>query len=339
MGEAAINIEAYLEEERQKGAIVFLPSAIIPDSFYRPVVETVWLTDDDIYKSQGKFRIKYEGLCKLSGKAGIEWSPMDSGRTDDGRDKLYISFRAVGLIRKADGKLYPTACNYELDLELEKEDLEEQYRKKAEEKSWKDDRAKIIWINDKVKRDWFHKRRHKHSLSESGARARVIRSILGLPSQYQKKNEILDRPFVIVRFVLDHQNPDIKQALLTAARENMSAVFGHGSIPALPKFVSAASGDDNVIDLPHQPASPEPPAEEQGNPYGDPPGQEPDSRLIDFENSDPESQVQTLTYLFKARSQNLGDYLNRAKIKSLDQLPAKTRIELFIYLNNQGEKR
>lgn len=342
MGEAARRIEQEIEDERQRGAIVFLPSAIVPESFYRPVVERIWLTNDDVYESQKKFRIRYEGLLKLANAAGIEWSPVDSGRTDNGGDKLYVSFRAVGLIRKADGKLYPTAASYDLDLELVKEELEEQYRQKAD-KFKKTGQDREDYIRFAVTRDWLHKRKHKATLAESGAKARVIRSVLGLPSQYNDKQDIIGRSFVIVRFVLDHQNPDIKQAMLTAARDNMSAIFGHGAMPqALPRFESAA---DEVIDIPHHEDddTPSPEPEDLGNPYDGPPptpepAPEPDSRLIDFENSDPDSQVKTLTYLFKAKGQNLSDYLKRAKIQSLDQLPDKTRIDLFIYLKKQGEK-
>ena len=129
---AAEQIQKEVDQERKNGAVIFLPSSIVPESFYRPVLERVWLTEEDIYNAQGKFRIRYEGLLKLANAAGIEWSPVDSGRTDNGSDKLYVSFRAVGLIRKADGKLYPTAASYDLDLELIKEELEEQYRKKAD---------------------------------------------------------------------------------------------------------------------------------------------------------------------------------------------------------------
>jgi len=212
-------------------------------------MERVWLSEEDIYNAQDKFRIRYEGLLKLANAAGIEWSPVDSGRTDNGSDKLYVSFRAVGLIRKADGKLYPTAASYDIDLELIKEELEEQYRQKAD-RFKKTGQDREDYIEFAVKRGWIQKRKHKATLAESGARARVIRGVLGLQSQYSNKNDIIGRPFVMVRFVLDHQNPDIKQAMLSAAKENMSANYGGGSLPqALPRFESAAVG--KVIDVPH----------------------------------------------------------------------------------------
>jgi hypothetical protein len=324
---AAEQIQREVNKERDNGSIIFLPSAIVPESFYRPVLERVWLTDDDIYESQKKHRIRYEGLLKLANAAGIEWSPVDSGRTDNGSDKLYISFRAVGLIRKADGKLYPTAANYDLDLELVKEELEEQYRQKADRfKKTGQDRENYIEFG--VKRDWIQKRKHKATLAESGAKARVIRSVLGLQSQYSNKQDITGHPFVIVRFVLDHQNPDIKQAMLSAARENMSAIYGGGSPPqALPTFESA-----EVIDVSH---SPLPNPFEQSNSHASNDNSAPpDSRIVDFENSDVDTQVKTLEAMAAQKQYDLDGFLSRGKVESLSQVSEAKRIDFFNYLNS-----
>ena len=332
---AAEQIQQEVDQERQNGAIIFLPSAIVPESFYRPVIERVWLTDADIYESQKKCRIRYEGLLKLANAAGIEWSPVDSGRTDNGSDKLYVSFRAVGLIRKADGKLYPMSNSYDLDLELIKEELEDQYRQKAKDhdrdnKDWwrkknKDEKAE--YVKYCVKRDWIQKRKHKVTLAESGAKARVIRSVLGLQSQYANKEDITGRPFVMVRFILDHQNPDIKQAMLASAKENMSAIYGGGSLPqALPRFESAA-GDGDVIDVPHthpDEPMPQPTASNQA---------QPDSRAIDFENSDVDTQVKTLEALAVQKKYDLAGFLARGNMQALSQLSHEKRIEFFSYLN------
>lgn len=324
---AAEKIQQEVDQERKNGAIIFLPSAIVPESFYRPAMERVWLTQDDIYESQKKFRIRYEGLLKLANAAGIEWSPVDSGRTDNGSDKLYVSFRAVGLIRKADGKLYPTASNYDLDLELVKEELEEQYRQKAD-KFKKTGQDREDYIHFAVTRDWLHKRKHKATLAESGAKARVIRSILGLPSQYSKEKDVTGRSFVMVRFVLDHQNPDIKQAMLSAARDNMSAIYG-GSLPqALPRFESAAC-DGEVIDVPHAyPEDPEtPPQPSQRD-------AQPDSQVVDFENSDVDAQIKTLEAMATQRKYNLAGFLARGKKNNLAELSITKRVDFFIYLKN-----
>lgn len=335
MGEAALKIQNEVEQERQKGSIVFLPSAIVPESFYRPVMERIFLTEDDIYTSQKKFRVRYDGLLKLSNAAGIEWSAMDSGRTDPGNDKLYVSFRAVGLIRKADGKLYPTAANYELDLELVKEDLEDQYRDKVKSWSNKTDKEKEEYVEYCVRRDWKQKRRHKTTLAESGAKARVIRAILGLQSQYSNKGDIVGKPFVIVRFVLDHQNPDIRQAMLSAAKDNMAAVYGGNALPSQPSFPRSshtinpgdASGDqDNVINIPTSPA-PDPSPDDI--PFDEtPPG---DSMRIDFENATDADQVDTLKELCKRKNYDLNNYLQRANCELFQLSPAK-RMEFFDYL-------
>jgi len=320
---AAEKIQQEIEQEQNDGAIIFLPSAIVPESFYRPVLEKIWLNENDIYSAQGKFRVRYEGLLKLANAAGIEWSAPDSGRADNNSDKLYVAFRAVGLIRKADGKLYPTASSYDLDLELVKEELEELYQQKAKNMK-KSDKEKEEYVRYCVARDWLHKRKHKVTLAESGAKARVIRSILGLQSQYSSAQDI-GRPFVIVRFILDHQNPDIKQAMLSAARENMSAIYGGpASTPSiLPKYESPVC-DDNVIDVPHQEAKPEPDV---------PFDQEQDSHSVDFENSDTAVQVHVIQQLCQKKTYDLDNYLARAKC-DLEHLSLAKRVEFFNYLNN-----
>jgi hypothetical protein len=59
-----------IKSAKDAGNIIFLPSAIDPDSFYRPVLETVTITDEDVYPSQGKWRINFGGgLLKLSNAA------------------------------------------------------------------------------------------------------------------------------------------------------------------------------------------------------------------------------------------------------------------------------
>ena len=309
MSEIAQKVQEEIDKERKNGAIIFQPSSIVPESFYRPVVEKVWLDESDLYKSpQNKWRIHYGGLLKLSNAAGIEWHASESVRTDNQNDKLYISFRAVGLIRKADGKLYPTAANYDLDFELIKEELRERYTQRSKDMKGSKDK-KNEYINFCVNRDWMQKRKHKFALAESGAKARVIRAILGLQSQYADKNQILDRPFIMVRFVLDHQNKDIKPAMLTAAIGNMSAVYGG----APPRSISHETNGP-VIEIPTS--------------YDDL-----DSATVDFENCGDENQVQILTDLCIEKGYNLQNYLQSCG-QSLIQMTQNKRVEFFNYLNS-----
>lgn len=313
------DVIARLKTAREQGAYVFTPSAIVPGSFYKPVIEDVALVEDDVYTTQGKYRIGLSGLLKLANAAGIEWSAIDSGRTDNNSDKLYVSFKAVGAIRKADGKLYPTAANYDLDLELIREELEEMYSQKAD-KEKKTGQAKEDYINYCVKRDWFQKRRHKLTLAESGARGRVIRSILGLQAQYSSKDAIIGKPYIMVRFVLDHQNPDIKGAMLAAAQQNMSAIYGIGSSPA-PQI-----GHITSVQAPTQEA-----AVDDEEPF-----KTLDGGLVDFQNSDAEGQSKTLEAIAKEKNYNLNEYLAKSRFRSAVQMSAERRLELYHYLTNPG---
>jgi hypothetical protein len=260
-----------------------------------------------------KFRRRVVETVK---RCGVEWDAHGSCRTDDGRDKLYVSFRAVGMIRKADGKLYPTAASYDLDLELVKEELEEMYLQKGK-KDNKRGQALDDYIHYCVTRDWLHKRKHKLTLAESGAKARVIRNILGIQSQYSRKQDIVGKRFTMVRFVLDNQNPDIKQAMLAAARDNMSALYGPG---AAPRYLPASSGDGegDVIDLPTADDK------EPDQPGTSDPGM--DSTTVGFENSDIATQVATSKSFVPARSMTCRTFSPGQRRTVLSNSPQKNAV-------------
>ena len=127
-------IKDYIEEERQKGAFIFMPSPILStdDSFYMPMVETVELRDDEVYSSKKKYRIHYNGLLRLAAAAGFEWSAIDTCRTDGRTDRNYCSFRAVGGVKKADGKVYFHKAEDDIDMEVLEDEFEDQYSAKWE---------------------------------------------------------------------------------------------------------------------------------------------------------------------------------------------------------------
>lgn len=247
-----MSVEEIVEEERKLGAIVFVPSSLNVINYYVPVIERIELGSHELYKAQGKWRIHYNGLHRLANAAGIEWIAAETRRTDNRSDKLYVSFQAVGGVRYNDGKIYFVKGEYDLDLEVAEEELKDQYLNKGKEKNLTGE-ALENFINKGVRSELIQKRKRKLTLAESGAKARVIRAILGIKANYDQK-EIMGVPFVIVRFVLDHQHPDVKQLFLAAAQQSMAGIFGGGTAPQL---VDNTITMGDVIDLPPE-EEPEP---------------------------------------------------------------------------------
>ncbi len=232
-----------IEEHKKNGSNILIPMTEIEHSdFHVPVIDSVTLTPaTDAYKRQeDKFALSFGGLNKLGVCAGVQWHPHETRRTDDGRDKLYISFRAVGGVKKADGSMVWHAANYDLDLEIIKEELEEIHAANA--RKYKKDQAYIDFC---VARDWRQKRRHKHALAESGAKARVLRSLLGVKNLYSMSE--LQKPFVVVRYVFrpPMNDPYVRRQLVDAAMSSMTGIYGPNT--ALPHF---RAPEEEYIDIP-----------------------------------------------------------------------------------------
>ncbi|MCK5614357.1 hypothetical protein KAR91_71485, partial [Candidatus Pacearchaeota archaeon] len=166
-------IKEGLDIVRSNDGYVFLPSPIlsIDESFYSPFVDVVFLRDDEIYSASSKaYRIRYIGLLRFAGAAGFEWSAIDTCRTDDRSDKKYCTFRAVGGVKKADGKVYFHKAEDEIDIDLLEDDYRASYKLKwekvkncTEKEAWKKDghKTKDSFVEAMTSRDVRQKQRNK----------------------------------------------------------------------------------------------------------------------------------------------------------------------------------
>ncbi len=242
-----------LEKARGAKANVLVPTTRISglSELHAPVIDEVYLSPDpaegDVYHDYQtkKYRLTKQGLHKLSVVAGIEWHPLASCRTDNMCDRDYISFRAVGGVRKADGKLVPVQGSYDIDFQVLEETLLDQYPNTYKKQEWfkkLDEGGKRDAIARAVRRDMLFKRKHKLAICETGAMNRVIRSLLGLKGSYTPAE--LKKPFVMVRIVLkpDYSDPDIKKAMIEKALSSTTGLYGD------------ATTQQPVIDIPSTPA-------------------------------------------------------------------------------------
>ncbi len=227
-----------LEEYRKKGYNILTPSITLEglSPHHHATVETVQLSpkleDGDVYPHKAdndevktddrQFRIAKQGLDKLAVLAGVIWHQEGgSRRIDNGRDRDYVAFEAFGAIRKADGQLVPVKAFYDLDFVAIEEDLRANYEAKARRYNKNQD-----YVDYCVSRDMRSKRKHRSTLCESGARNRVIRSLLGIKKVYTGAD--LSKPFVCVRITYqpDYEDPEIKRLVTLAAIGAQTSLYG-----------------------------------------------------------------------------------------------------------------
>jgi hypothetical protein len=320
-----------LEVYKKQGANLLMPSTEIAglSEFHAPVIEKVFLSakpdDGDVYPHDNtdagpkkKWRPTKQALMKLSVCAGVIWSPSQSKRIDNGADRNYIAYRAVGGIKKPDGQAVFFSADYDIDFEVMEEELREQYEKKAKALDRKSDRERVEYVEYCVKRDMLQKRKFKLRLCEAGAMNRVLRMLLGIKQAYT--TEELSKPFVMARIVFrpDFSDKDVRQQFINASIKNMVGVYGPGAAAEPEK--EAAPIDITPIDK-----------EEAG----DGNGKEDDtneSLIVDFQNANIDEQVMAIKNLATYKKYDLTDFLKRGKMKSVTEMKDEKRLELFKHL-------
>jgi hypothetical protein len=153
--------------------------------------------DNDTYKTGDKLALGKSTLQKISLAAGIAWDPRQSGRTDNGSDPHYCSWRMVGEMRLFDGTTIPLIGSKEMDLRdgsAQVQALWERYeaakRYKAKNSNAKEPKEPTAQIREM--------RLHIAAHAETKAQLRAIRSI-GIRTSYKPAE--LDKPFVVARLM------------------------------------------------------------------------------------------------------------------------------------------
>jgi len=295
-----------LDVYRKQKANVLVPTTKIAglSDFHKPVVDEVYLSsnpeDGDVYydKITKKWRITKVGLNKLSVVAGIIWHPTECRRTDNRSDRDYVSFQAVGGIRKADGTPVFFKSEFDIDMDVVRDEAHDLYSKKYRDQDWfkkMSEKNQEVYVQDKIRNEIIQKRKHKLKLCESGAMNRVIRSLLGLKSGYTK--EELAKPFVMVRIVLqpDYDDKDVRKMLIERSMDAMAGIYGDRPTTA------NSFPQEEIIDITDESEVSD--AETNNTEKKD----DLDSKRIDFENSSPEDQAKTLSILIAKKGYKYAD--------------------------------
>jgi hypothetical protein len=324
-----VDLSQQLEVYKKNGANLLMPSMMIEglSEFHAPVVETVTLStkidDGDIYphsdeedQNKAKFRLTKQALMKLSSCAGIIWSVSESRRVDDGSNRDYVCYQAVGGLKKADGTPIFFKAQYDIDFQIIEAELRASYEQKAKKyKKEASTKEKAEYVEFCVNRDMLQKRKHKLKLAEAGAMNRVIREILGLKNAYTAAE--LQKPFAMVRIVFrpDYTDKDVKAKMIDAHIQAMTGVFGAKAIST-----EAATEPIDVTPI----TTKEDEETEKPSPE--------ESAMIDFQNSDVPDQCRIITDRAKVVGYDLDGYMKKARAKDLKAFSPEQKAGLYKHL-------
>lgn len=366
MEQAARNLPAQtgdvfqqIEKAKQEGANLLMPSTHIEglSQFHAPVLETVLLSsnpeDGDVYEHdkekegpKKKWRPTKQALMKLSVCAGVIWSVQESRRLDNGANRDYIAYRAVGGIKKADGQPVFFSADYDIDFEVMEEEIRDSYEKKAQYQRDKTDKEKKEYVEFCTHRDMMQKRKFKLRLCEAGAMNRVLRMLLGIKQAYT--TEELKKPFVMARIVFkpDYNDKEVKKAILDAHIRATFGVYGPAAAPGrsdraetiditpMEEEGKAPNGEGAPGDAPASVTNPK--VAKEGTPLPGTEQEKPpsttESQITDFGNLEITQQCKTITDLVNKKGYKLKEYMEKAKRETLDALTPKMRTGLFAHL-------
>jgi hypothetical protein len=350
----AVDITTELETYKKQGCNLLMPSTHIAglSEFHQPIIETVTLStnpdDGDVYPHDfsaagpnKKWRPTKQALMKLSVCAGVIWSPTETRRVDNGSDRNYIAYKAVGGIKKADGQPVFFSAEYDMDFEVLEEEIREGHVKKIS--AWKDKPSNIPEkVDELTKRDILQKRKHKLKLCEAGAMNRVLRMLLGLKQAYTTTE--LQKPFVMARIVFrpDYSDAAVRKQFIDASIKAMTGIYGP---QALDQEIRQSKPIDITALPPETDDDPAPePETNQANcetkqPAGETkPETQQDSMLIDFMNSDDLGQCKTLTDISLTKGYDLAGFQHRAGAKFLGDIQRDKRVGLFNHIRSLPDK-
>jgi hypothetical protein len=343
------NVEAVsteLEKYKTSGANLLMPSTSIAglSEYHQPIIETVKLSSDpndgDVYPHDNadpgpnkKWRLTKQALMKLSVCAGVIWSPTESKRTDDGHSRDYISYKAVGGIKKADGQPVFFSAEYDIDFEVLKEELVEQYTKRAEQKDKKGEYYKKTakerqdYVEFCVNRDMIQKRKFKLRLCEAGAMNRVLRMLLGIKQAYTTAE--LSKPFVMARIVFrpDFSDAAVRKQFVDASIKAMTGIYG-------PAALDQEVRNSKPIDITPLPDEEEPPETKPPKGETEPPPDETakSEPPTDFEKLSKDQQSKIITDLAVKVGYALSGYMTRCNVKTLDEVTGPAKLGLYEHL-------
>lgn len=319
-----VNPETLLKEYKERGYNILTDSinlGALAHNF-KATVEIRSLSpnpnEGDVYDyGSGKFIITKQGLDKLAVLASVKFHiPYGSTRTDNEKNNDYVSFSSIGAIMKANGQHVASKQHYDIDLKAWEEDS--RYKTRDKGKKYKKTGQDLEdYIEYTVGKEMRSLRKHKSTRCESGARNRVIRSLLGTKKHYTQKE--LNQPFVCISitYILDDNDPEIKKLLTLNAIGAQGAIFGEKkTLPYYPEDRQPEAPDAKYQEAePVGPVDPEDMPEETNGVDTEPEDDDITEPGLDedFDNWDRGSREKFLEKLALTKSYDLPDLIDRMK--------------------------
>ncbi len=266
----------------------------LPTDLIRPFVQVVQLDiETDTYSSsdlkQGHRAPNVRGLSILADAAGVDF--VDEVRLDDltNPDRAYVRVYAemvdaTGRKRRAPGSR---------DYVLASQPMTDAQRKRA--------------------------RGFVHEHAATRARHRALRALLSLPQSYPVAE--LAKPFAVVRFLPNHQNPEIRAAVIAAMVPTVSALYGAAPAQQL------AAGPD-VVEVPEfdEPRNVTPAGD--GSTAQSAPAAAAADEVPDW--AKPSGATTTGAQLPRPLSEALAELVEASGLKGPAQNPAKDRVAALV---------
>lgn len=242
MTEAINHVRSVMDEAHKNKYLVYCPDP--PENatggLYKPVVTYVWLSPDpdrgEIYneKKAKKYLPTATGWEKLIQAAGIDWDPT-SGRVDDRKNLDFCEYCSRGCVLLADGRHLIVSAHYSISVGIEK--IEILRRNLAREKKGRSQKEHEAWAQQQSEKEIIELRKKSSKLCETRSRVRTGKTLMRVFSKgYATKEEYSQKPFVVVRYILDSSQPDLRNLLMQKAVANTMGFWGGPaqSAPALP---------------------------------------------------------------------------------------------------------
>ncbi len=215
-------------------------------------------TDNDVYPINAKsieaarqIALSKNALMALAADAGIKWIPGMNRRTDDGSNPDVVEWQATGILTGLSG-MTPVTATKRVDLDhLREKDLWKLRNRppweiwfKGKKTSWNQvpPKEQEKFILNKVTDNDMQRKEFKVEMAETKAQLRVIRSILGIPSKFDKAT-IATKEFAVLRviFAPNAQTPEERKMILSGMMNTYLGAFpGAEKVTALPSGETSA---------------------------------------------------------------------------------------------------
>lgn len=238
-------------------------SAVMVDT--RPVTE-----GGEVYSVGKTWGLSKSALERIAAAAGISWDAQQSGRTDDGSDPRYCSWKAVGVLRDIDGTEVQIVSEKEMDLREGSPQVEAIIERcVGTELRYPKDRSVEQCERagrEKAAKQIREMRLHIMAHAETKARLRAVRA-RGLKSSYSLED--LKKPFIVPRLMFTGASDDPAmraefaklraQAMLGGVRALYGAEAPVAQLPAragkAPPPIGAVGADADDYDVLELPAT------------------------------------------------------------------------------------